>query len=177
MIKVGQFLSSRLDILPPRSPKSSQACRMKCPRRISMRSANRRRPSWVRRSSNCSSASSRNHWRLPPSDRCTAPGCQPTCPKQGFQEVVVKIQRPFIDQLIEVDFSALHRVAGWIMHYEPIRKRVTFPALIKELENTVHEEIDYLAEAGNAETFRRISQSGNVSMCRGLCGPEPRSVF
>jgi len=70
-----------------------------------------------------------------------------------FRDVVVKIQRPFIDQLIDVDFSALHRVAGWLMRYKPIRKRVDLPALIAELETTVHREIDYLSEGKNAEAF------------------------
>lgn len=74
---------------------------------------------------------------------------------QGFQDVVVKIQRPFIEQLVDVDFSALHRVAKWLMYYEPIRKRANVPALIMELESTVRKEIDYLAEAENAETFTR----------------------
>jgi len=74
---------------------------------------------------------------------------------EGFQDVVVKIQRPFIEQLVEVDFSALHRVAGWLMHYEPIRKRANVPALIKELETTVYQEIDYLAEANNADRFSK----------------------
>jgi predicted unusual protein kinase regulating ubiquinone biosynthesis (AarF/ABC1/UbiB family) len=74
---------------------------------------------------------------------------------EGFQDVVVKIQRPFIEQLVDVDFSALHRVAKWLMYYEPIRKRVNVPALAMELELTVRQEIDYLAEADNAETFRK----------------------
>ena len=74
---------------------------------------------------------------------------------EGFQEVVVKIQRPFIEQLVQVDFAALHRVSGWLMHYEPIRKRVDVRALVAELESTVYQEIDYLAEAKNAETFRQ----------------------
>ncbi len=75
-------------------------------------------------------------------------------PEAGqFRDVVVKIQRPFIDQLIDVDFSALRRVGGWLQHYEPIRKRVNVPALIQELSETVHQEIDYLAEGRNAETF------------------------
>ena len=72
---------------------------------------------------------------------------------ESFRDVVVKIQRPFIEQLIDVDFSVLHRVAGWLERYKPIRKRVDVPALIKELESTVHDEIDYLAEGKNAETF------------------------
>jgi predicted unusual protein kinase regulating ubiquinone biosynthesis (AarF/ABC1/UbiB family) len=73
--------------------------------------------------------------------------------KEGFQDVVVKIQRPFIEQLIAVDFSALRRVAGWLMYYEPIRKRVDVRALITELESTVQQEIDYLSEGKNAEIF------------------------
>jgi predicted unusual protein kinase regulating ubiquinone biosynthesis (AarF/ABC1/UbiB family) len=72
---------------------------------------------------------------------------------EGFRDVVVKIQRPFIGQLIDVDFSALRRVAGWLMRYEPIRKRVDVRALIAELETTVHQEIDYLSEGKNAERF------------------------
>jgi predicted unusual protein kinase regulating ubiquinone biosynthesis (AarF/ABC1/UbiB family) len=72
---------------------------------------------------------------------------------EQFRDVVVKIQRPFIDQLIDVDFSALRRVGGWLQRYEPIRKRVNVPALIEELSETVHHEIDYLAEGKNAETF------------------------
>ncbi|HKI55107.1 MAG TPA: AarF/UbiB family protein, partial [Anaerolineales bacterium] len=67
--------------------------------------------------------------------------------------VVVKIQRPFIEQLIDVDFSALKRFGGWLMHYKPISKRADVNALIKELETTVRQEIDYLAEGKNAERF------------------------
>jgi predicted unusual protein kinase regulating ubiquinone biosynthesis (AarF/ABC1/UbiB family) len=74
---------------------------------------------------------------------------------EGYRDVVVKIQRPFIEQLVDVDFLALHRVAGWLMHYQPIRKRVDVPALVRELEATVRQEIDYLAEADHAETFRQ----------------------
>lgn len=72
---------------------------------------------------------------------------------EQFQDVVVKIQRPFIEQLIDVDFSALRRVGGWLMRYGPIRKHVDVQALIEELETTVHLEIDYLSEGKNAETF------------------------
>jgi predicted unusual protein kinase regulating ubiquinone biosynthesis (AarF/ABC1/UbiB family) len=46
-------------------------------------------------------------------------------------------------------------VAGWLMRYEPIRKRVDVRALIAELETTVHQEIDYLSEGRNAEVFSR----------------------
>ncbi len=45
---------------------------------------------------------------------------------EQFREVVVKIQRPFIDQLIDVDFSALRRFGGWLQRYEPIRNELTY---------------------------------------------------
>ncbi|HEY3476702.1 MAG TPA: AarF/UbiB family protein, partial [Anaerolineales bacterium] len=75
--------------------------------------------------------------------------------EDGFRDVVVKIQRPFIEQLIDVDFSALHRVAGWMIRYGPIRRRADVRALVAELEGTVQREIDYLSEGANAETFRQ----------------------
>ncbi|HLO16198.1 MAG TPA: AarF/UbiB family protein [Anaerolineales bacterium] len=85
----------------------------------------------------------------------------------SFQDVVVKIQRPFIDQLIDVDFSALRRVAGWLMRYEPIRKRVDVRALIAELETTVHQEIDYLSEGKNAEVFsKNFAESRRIHVPR-----------
>ncbi len=70
-----------------------------------------------------------------------------------FRDVVVKIQRPFIDQLIDVDFSALRRFGSWLQHYPPVRARVDVPALIEELSVTVHNEVDYLAEGKNADAF------------------------
>jgi predicted unusual protein kinase regulating ubiquinone biosynthesis (AarF/ABC1/UbiB family) len=71
----------------------------------------------------------------------------------GFCEVVVKIQRPFIDQLIEVDLSALRQVGGWLEKYPPIARRVDVPALVGEFSTTIREEVDYLAEGRNAGIF------------------------
>ena len=70
-----------------------------------------------------------------------------------FCDVVVKIQRPFIDQLIEVDLSALRQVGGWLQKYPPVAKRVDVPSLLEEFSTTIREEVDYLAEGRNAEIF------------------------
>ena len=43
--------------------------------------------------------------------------------KVGYQSVVVKIQRPDIDLIIETDLAALKRVAGWVQKYRPISRR------------------------------------------------------
>jgi predicted unusual protein kinase regulating ubiquinone biosynthesis (AarF/ABC1/UbiB family) len=71
----------------------------------------------------------------------------------GWQQVVVKIQRPDIEQVIATDLAALRTVGGWAMRYEPIRRRADVPALLAEFSRILYEEIDYLAEGRNAETF------------------------
>ena len=73
--------------------------------------------------------------------------------KGDYCNVVVKIQRPFIDQLIEVDLTALRQVGLWLKKYPPISKRADIPALVQEFSDTIHEEVDYLAEGRNAEIF------------------------
>jgi predicted unusual protein kinase regulating ubiquinone biosynthesis (AarF/ABC1/UbiB family) len=70
-----------------------------------------------------------------------------------FQDVVVKIQRPNIASIVDVDLSALRRVGSWLMRYRPIREHADVPALLKEFSITLYEEIDYEQEADNAETF------------------------
>lgn len=68
-------------------------------------------------------------------------------------KVVVKIQRPTIQKIIATDMAALKTVGMWLNRYKPIRKRANVPALLAEFGRTLNEEIDYLAEGRNAETF------------------------
>jgi predicted unusual protein kinase regulating ubiquinone biosynthesis (AarF/ABC1/UbiB family) len=79
------------------------------------------------------------------------------CPAEvevhGFENVVVKVQRPHIEQVVEVDLAALRRVGGWLQRYKPISKRADVRALVEEFASTTRDEIDYVAEAHNAETF------------------------
>jgi predicted unusual protein kinase regulating ubiquinone biosynthesis (AarF/ABC1/UbiB family) len=67
--------------------------------------------------------------------------------------VVVKVQRPNIQKIVEIDLRAIKTVGGWLQQYPPIRKRANVPALVEEFSRTLYEEIDYLAEGKNAETF------------------------
>jgi predicted unusual protein kinase regulating ubiquinone biosynthesis (AarF/ABC1/UbiB family) len=71
----------------------------------------------------------------------------------GFADVVVKVQRPWIDEIVQTDLAALRRVGRWLTHYRPIAKRADVPALVEEFAHTTLAEIDYLAEAGNAGHF------------------------
>ncbi len=67
--------------------------------------------------------------------------------------VVVKVQRPDIEKLVEVDLNALRMVGRWLMYYKPISKRANVPVILEEFSRSLHEEIDYLTEGKNAETF------------------------
>jgi predicted unusual protein kinase regulating ubiquinone biosynthesis (AarF/ABC1/UbiB family) len=77
----------------------------------------------------------------------------------GFAHVVVKVQRPDIDKIVAVDLAALRRVGGWLTRYKPVSSRADVPALVEEFAATTLEEIDYTAEARNAEHFRWVFEN------------------
>lgn len=83
-------------------------------------------------------------------------------PSNGLKHVVVKVQRPDIDKLIATDLRALQTVGRWLQRYKPIRRRANVPALLDEFSRILYEEIDYLAEGRNAEKFAQnfSTQSG-----------------
>jgi len=77
--------------------------------------------------------------------------------------VAVKVQRPNIDRIIETDLSALQTVGNWLHRYRPIRKHADVPELLKEFAIILREETDYENEARNAETFaKNFSDDPNV---------------
>ncbi len=73
-----------------------------------------------------------------------------------LSNVVVKVQRPGIEDVVRTDLAALRVVARWVMRYKPIRRRANVPALMEEFARTLWEELDYYAEAANAERFAQL---------------------
>ncbi len=69
------------------------------------------------------------------------------------EAVVVKVQRPDIEALVETDLAALRVVSRWLNRYRPLRRRVSVPMLVDEFDRSIHEEMDYLNEGRNAEIF------------------------
>ncbi|MFV9503303.1 MAG: ABC1 kinase family protein [Oscillochloridaceae bacterium umkhey_bin13] len=86
------------------------------------------------------------------------------------REVAVKVQRPYIEQIIEVDLSALAWVMRLIKNYPPIRRRADLDALLAEFSKVLVQELDYVQEARNANQFRK-----NFASVQGIYIPEPIS--
>jgi predicted unusual protein kinase regulating ubiquinone biosynthesis (AarF/ABC1/UbiB family) len=72
---------------------------------------------------------------------------------EGPVRVVIKVQRPDIEVIIATDLAALGAVGRWLNHWPPIRRRADIPSLLTEFTRVLYEELDYLAEGRNAETF------------------------
>lgn len=72
----------------------------------------------------------------------------------GITDVVVKVLRPGIQEIVEVDLAALRKVAGWLSRIKLVSRRADAPALIEEFAQTSYEEINYLNEAQNLEQFK-----------------------
>jgi predicted unusual protein kinase regulating ubiquinone biosynthesis (AarF/ABC1/UbiB family) len=67
--------------------------------------------------------------------------------------VVIKVQRPNIEALIATDLAALRTVGRWLNRWPPIRRRANIPSLLDEFTRVLYQELNYLAEGRNTETF------------------------
>ncbi len=154
MIKVGQFLSARLDVLPPEITDELAGLQDEVPpvdfESIRTQSeADLGAPlesiflSFESTPLAAASLGQVHRARLYPHEAEVT----------GFANVVVKILRPNIEQIVNVDMSALRVVGGWLKRYRPISDRADVPAIVEEFAATIREEVDYLAEGKNAETF------------------------
>lgn len=154
MIKVGQFMSSRLDVLPPEITKELEGLQdevppVPFPAIRTLAEAELGVPlevafSWVDPVPLAAASLGQAHRaRLSESD----------AEQTGMLDVVVKIQRPGIDAVVDVDLRALRRVARWLSRVRLVADRVDVPTLVEEFAATSLEEIDYLHEATSGERF------------------------
>ncbi|HEY7125208.1 MAG TPA: AarF/ABC1/UbiB kinase family protein [Ktedonobacterales bacterium] len=72
------------------------------------------------------------------------------------EDIAIKIQRPNVHRLVRADLSALRFVIWVITHIKRnTNEFIDLKALYKEFSRTVYEELDYVAEGRNAERFAR----------------------
>jgi predicted unusual protein kinase regulating ubiquinone biosynthesis (AarF/ABC1/UbiB family) len=67
--------------------------------------------------------------------------------------VVVKVLRPGIEALVESDLAAISEAIRWLKWYRPIRKRVDLDKFAEEFARVTRSELDLYTEGKNAERF------------------------
>ncbi|WP_264914392.1 ABC1 kinase family protein [Rhodoluna lacicola] len=77
----------------------------------------------------------------------------------GITDVVVKVLRPGIENIVDVDLKALTKVGGWLSKVKLVSKRTDAPALVREFSEITLQEINYLHEAENLERFAKAFEN------------------
>ncbi|WP_144659548.1 AarF/ABC1/UbiB kinase family protein [Paenarthrobacter nicotinovorans] len=154
MIKVGQFMSSRLDVLPPEITAELEGLQDEVPpvpfpaiRQLAEAELGAPLESVFASIEETPIAAA----SLGQAHRAKLlPG---NAEDTGLSSVVFKVQRPGIQGIVDIDLAALRKVGGWLSRIRIVSDRADVPALIKEFAHTSLEEIDYLNEAANSERF------------------------
>ncbi|MDX1614963.1 MAG: AarF/UbiB family protein, partial [Candidatus Promineifilaceae bacterium] len=172
MIKLGQFFSSRVDVLPPEITEELAGLQDEVPPvpmvaiqevlAAELGDVSRHFDVFETEPLAAASLGQAHRARL-----ATLAGASDGSPNSNRESVgpmvIVKVQRPNIEDTVRTDLAALNVVARWVMRYPPIRRRADVPALMDEFAATLWEELDYELEADNAEHFGRLfSDDPNV---------------
>jgi predicted unusual protein kinase regulating ubiquinone biosynthesis (AarF/ABC1/UbiB family) len=147
LIKLGQFLSTRVDLFPPeitRELASLQDEALPAPYDgiAAVVEASfgapiaRVFPDFAAQPMGAASLAQAHEARLP-----TGEG------------VIVKVLRPQIHDIVETDLEALRRIVGWLKIFPQIRQRMDLDMLLEEFIRTTRAELDLQQEKENLKRF------------------------
>ncbi|HEX6555334.1 MAG TPA: AarF/UbiB family protein [Ktedonobacteraceae bacterium] len=151
MIKLGQFLSSRVDLLPEKAIASLASLQDEVPPApfdhvVYVIESELGKPvedvfSMLERKCTAAASLGQVHKAILASTGET---------------VAVKIQRPNSDQLVRMDLRALKLVIWVITRFVNMNDFIDLMGVYHEFERTIYEEIDYVREAANANRFKEM---------------------
>lgn len=151
LIKLGQFLGTRADLLPPEALAELASLHDEVP-------------------AECFAdivQALEREWRVPASAICATIDPQPAGSASLGQVhqarlhdgrlVAVKVQRPGIEAIVRTDLRTLRLVLRIVAKVAPVANRITdLSMLYREFNRTVYAELDYVQEARNAKQFATI---------------------
>ncbi|MEB3223700.1 MAG: AarF/ABC1/UbiB kinase family protein [Candidatus Sericytochromatia bacterium] len=70
------------------------------------------------------------------------------------EEVAVKVQRPELLSRFAIDLAALRLIARWVERWTDLAGGLALVDILDEFDRKLHEEIDYRREADHADRFR-----------------------
>ncbi len=147
LIKLGQFLSTRVDILPPEITDELAGLQDEVPPETFSDIERQIAEDFGRPVAEVFA------WIGPePVGAASLAQVHPARLPTG-EEVVVKVLRPGIDVLVETDLAAVRLAARLLRFSKTIRRRVDLGRLGAEITNTTLAELDLIAEGHNAERF------------------------
>lgn len=151
MIKLGQFLSSRADLLPEQALAALSSLQDEVPAEpfshvVSVIESELGKPveqifSMLEPKATAAASLGQVHKGI-----LAANGAQ----------VAVKVQRPRIEQLVGMDLSTLKFVIRVINRFFDTSGFIDLMGVYREFRRTIYEEIDYPTEAANAKRFREM---------------------
>jgi len=149
LIKLGQFLSIRVDGLPPEGTGELAGLQDEIPPEPFERVAAQIEADFGRPLSDI-------FRRFDPEPLGAASLAQAHCAcLLSGEEVVVKALRPGIETLVETDLAAIALAIRWLKFYNRISNRVNLDWLAEEFATITRNELDMKAEGKNAEQFAR----------------------
>lgn len=154
LIKLGQFLSARADLLPAEALAELAELQDEVPAE---------RFSDIRRVIEHELGTRLDHIfesvEREPSGSASLGQVHRARLKDG-REVAVKVQRPGIARIVRTDLSTLRFVLGVVRRVAPAAdEMIDMRALYREFSRTVYEELDYQREGRSAERFARLFTS------------------
>lgn len=149
MIKLGQFLSSRADLLPERALSTLASLQDEVPPEpfshiVAVIESELGRPveeifSVLEQKATAAASLGQVHKAVLAS---------------SGEKVAVKVQRPNIEQLVRMDLSTLKFVIWVINRFVDTSEFIDLMGFYREFRRTVYEEIDFVSEAANAKRFK-----------------------
>lgn len=71
------------------------------------------------------------------------------------QDVIIKVKRPGIEKVVEKDIKVLKKIIPFAMKFVDPNLRYSAEAMLAQFIETIHEEMDYQIERQNLKTIRR----------------------